>query len=231
MTKALYWEDMYMREFDGTVLHLEGNRVILDRTAFYPRGGGLVSDVGVLGGSPVAEVIKEGGEVIHLVAQPELLKEGQVVHGSIDWPRRYGVMKMHTTAHILCAIVNRETGALITGNQINPDESRIDFNLENFDREKIADYVKAANEAVARGLEVTTSFMKRDEALKVPGLVKLANALPPAVDELRIVQIGDVDTQADGGVHVGNTREIGEIVVSRTENKGKNNRRMYFSLR
>lgn len=231
MTRPLYWENMYMRDFDGTVQHLEGNRVILDQTAFYPRGGGLVSDVGMLGGSPVTEVIKEGGEVIHIVAQPELLKEGQAVHGSIDWARRYGVMKMHTTAHILCAIVNRETGALITGNRINPDESRIDFNLENFDREKIADYTKAANEAAARGLEVSTSFMKREEALRVPGLVKLANALPPAVDVLRIVTIGDVDTQADGGVHVGNTREIGEIVVTKTENKGKNNRRLYFSLR
>jgi Ser-tRNA(Ala) deacylase AlaX len=140
-------------------------------------------------------------------------------------------MKMHTTAHILCAIVNRETGALITGNQISPGESRIDFNLEQFDREKISDYTKAANDVVARGLEVKSYFMNRDEALKMPGLVKLANALPPAVDVLRIVQIGDVDTQADGGVHVGNTREIGEIVVNKAENKGKNNRRLYFSLK
>lgn len=231
MTRPLYWEDMYAREFDGTVVRVEGNRVVLDQTAFYPRGGGLVSDVGVLGGSRVTEVVKEDGEVYHIVDRPELLGVGQRVHGTIDWERRYSVMRMHTTAHILCAIVNRVTGALITGNQISPGESRIDFNLENFDREKIADYVQAANEAAARGLEVKTYFMKRVEALKVPGLVKLANALPPAVDILRIVQIGDVDTQADGGVHVANTREIGEIVVNKTENKGKNNRRMYFSLR
>ena len=127
--------------------------------------------------------------------------------------------------------MNRETGALITGNQISPGESRIDFNLEQFDREKISDYTKAANDVVARGLEVKSYFMNREEALKMPGLVKLANALPPSVDVLRIVQIGDVDTQADGGVHVGNTREIGEIVVNKAENKGKNNRRLYFSLK
>jgi len=222
---------MYMREFDGKVVSAEGNKVILDQTAFYPRGGGLVSDTGVLGGVQVREVIKENGEVCHLVDDSSGFRVGEVVHGSIDWDRRYRVMKMHTTAHIMCAIVNKETGALITGNQISPDESRIDFNLEQFDREKIADYTKAANEVVARGVEVKSYFMNREEALKVPGLVKLANALPPSVDVLRIVQIGDVDTQADGGVHVGNTREIGEIVVNKAENKGKNNRRLYFSLR
>ncbi|MDA4114399.1 MAG: alanyl-tRNA editing protein AlaXM [Thaumarchaeota archaeon] len=231
MTEKLYWRDMYLHEFDGTVVSIEGNRVILDQTAFYPRGGGLVSDTGKLGGAMVTEVIKENEDVIHLVDHPELLKVGVVVHGSIDWDKRYEVMKMHTTAHILCAIVNRETGALITGNQINPGESRIDFNLESFDRERISDYTKAANDVVVRGLEVKSYFMNREEALRMPGLVKLANALPPSVDVLRIVQIGDVDTQADGGVHVGNTREIGEIVIDKAENKGKNNRRLYFSLK
>ncbi len=222
---------MYLRDFEAKVTSAEGNRIILDQTAFYPRGGGLVSDTGMLGGARVTEVVKENGEVIHIVDNPGSLRVGESVHGTIDWDRRYRVMKMHTTAHIMCAIVNRETGALITGNQINPDESRIDFNLEQFDREKISDYTKTANEVVARGLEVKSYFMNREEALRMPGLVKLANALPPSVDVLRIVQIGDVDTQADGGVHVGNTREIGEIVVNKAENKGKNNRRLYFSLR
>jgi Ser-tRNA(Ala) deacylase AlaX len=103
MAKRLFWEDMYMREFDGKVLSVEGNRVVLDQTAFYPRGGGLVSDTGKLGAATVTEVIKENEEVIHVVDHPELLKAGEVVHGSIDWERRYEVMKMHTTAHILCA--------------------------------------------------------------------------------------------------------------------------------
>jgi len=205
--------------------------VVLDQTAFYPRGGGLVSDIGSLGGANVTETVKENEEVFHIVDNPGLFKVGDSVHGTIDWERRYKVMKMHTTAHILCAIVNRETGALITGNQINPDESRIDFNLDQFDREKLSDYVTAANAVVARGVDVRTYFMKREEALATPGLVKLANALPPTVDELRIVQIGDVDTQADGGVHVANTREIGEIVIDKAENKGKSNRRVYFSLK
>jgi misacylated tRNA(Ala) deacylase len=222
---------MYLREFDGRVVSIEGNRVVLDQTAFYPRGGGLVSDIGKLGRANVTEVVKEGEEVFHVVDDPTMMNVGETVHGQIDWDRRYKVMKMHTTAHILCAIVNKETGALITGNQINPDESRIDFNLELFDREKLNDYVATANAVVTRGVDVRSYFMKREEALSTPGLVKLANALPPSVAELRIVQIGDVDTQADGGVHVGNTREIGQIVIDKAENKGKNNRRVYFSLK
>jgi len=220
-----------LHEFDGKVISVEGNRVVLDQTAFYPRGGGLVSDVGKLNGANVTEVVKENEEVFHVVDNPGLFKVGESAHGVLDWERRYRVMKMHTTAHILCAIVNRETGALITGNQINPDESRIDFNLDQFDREKLSDYVAAANAVVTRGVDVRTYFMKREEALATPGLVKLANALPPSVDELRIVQIGDVDTQADGGVHVANTKEIGEIVIDKAENKGKSNRRVYFSLK
>jgi misacylated tRNA(Ala) deacylase len=231
MTRRIYWEDMYAREFDGTVTSVDGNKVILDQTAFYPRGGGLVSDIGRLNGANVIEVVKENEEAVHVVDNPGVFKVGEMVHGAIDWDRRYKVMKMHTTAHILCAIVNRETGALITGNQINPDESRIDFNLEQFDRTKLSDYVAAANAVVDRGIELKTYFMKRDQALATPGLVKLANALPPSVDELRIVQIGDVDTQADGGVHVANTKEIGVITIDRAENKGKSNRRVYFSLK
>lgn len=139
-------------------------------------------------------------------------------------------MRMHTSAHILSSIVNRETGALITGNQITPEESRVDFSLEQFDREKISSYIDQVNNVIKRGIPVTSYFMKREEAAKIPGLVKLANAAPPSVDVLRIVQIGDVDTQADGGVHVMNTKEIGKLIGVRAENKGKNNRRLYFTV-
>ena len=152
------------------------------------------------------------------------------MHGALDWERRFRIMKMHTSAHILSAVVNGETGALITGNQISPDESRVDFNLDNFDRNKMSYYIDKVNEAVARELEVKTYFMKREEALATPGFVKLANAMPPSLDVLRIVEIGDVDTQADGGVHVKNTREIGKVVGLKTENKGKSNRRLYFTV-
>ncbi len=230
MTKRLFWDDMYAREFDAEVVSVQENRVVLDRTAFNPRGGGLVSDTGTLGGATVSEVVKEGEEIFHVMEAPSGHRPGNGVHGVLDWDRRFRIMRMHTSAHILSAVVNRETGALITGNQISPDESRVDFNVDNFDKEKMSYYIERVNEAVKQELEVKTFFMKREEALANPGFVKLANAMPPSLEELRIVQIGDVDTQADGGVHVKNTREIGRVVGLKTENKGKSNRRLYFTV-
>ncbi len=231
MTRKLFWEDMQMKEHDAEVELVDGNRVVLDKTAFNPRGGGLVSDTGRLNGMTVIEVTKEGDNIFHILEAPVDLRVGDGVHGVLDWERRHRIMRMHTTAHILSAVVHGETGALITGNQIGPDESRVDFNLEDFDKGKMNYYIDKVNEAAARGLEVKSFFMKREEALANPGFVKLANAMPPSLAELRIVQIGDVDTQADGGVHVSNTREIGTAVGLRTENKGKSNRRMYFTVR
>ncbi len=219
-----------MREFDAKAESVDGARVVLDQTAFNPRGGGLVSDTGTLGGLKVTEAVKEGEEIVHVLESPPSFGPGVVVHGGLDWERRFRIMRMHTSAHILSAVVNREAGALITGNQISPDESRVDFNLEDFDRGKMSYYIDRVNEAVGRALEVKTYFMKREEALANPGFVKLANAMPPSVEMLRIVEIGDVDTQADGGVHVKNTREIGKVVGLKTENKGKSNRRLYFTV-
>jgi len=221
---------MYTKEFDAVVTSADGFRIALDQTAFNPRGGGLVSDTGTLGGSRVKEVVKEGEEIYHLLDGSDGLTLGTRVHGVLDWERRFRIMRMHTSAHILSAVVNGETGALITGNQISPDESRVDFNLDDFDRGKMSYYIDKVNEAIRRELDVKTFFMRREEALANPGFVKLANAMPPSLDELRIVQIGDVDTQADGGVHVKNTREIGRVVGVKTENKGKSNRRLYFTV-
>jgi misacylated tRNA(Ala) deacylase len=230
MTEKLFWQDAYIRDFEATVISAEGNRLLLDRTAFNPRGGGLVSDLGTIGGQALAEVLKEGDEIFHVLQTPPTFNAGTKVHCVLDWERRHRIMRMHTTAHILSAIVHAESGALITGNQISPDESRIDFGLEQFDKDKMTSYIDKANEVVGKGIEVKSYFMQRDEAMKVPGLVKLANAAPPSVDVLRIVQIGEVDTQADGGVHVKNTKEIGRVVGLRTENKGKSNRRLYFTV-
>ena len=230
MTEKLFWQDAYIKEFDATVTSIEGARLVLDRTAFNPRGGGLVSDLGTVEGQALAEVVKEGDEVFHVFQNPPAISPGTKVHCALDWERRYRIMKMHTTAHILSAVVHGQTSALITGNQISPVESRVDFDLEQFDKEKMSGYIEEVNAVVRRGVEVKSFFMKREEAIKVPGLVKLANAAPPSVETLRIVQIGDVDMQADGGVHVRNTGEIGKVVGLRIENKGRKNRRLYFAV-
>ena len=221
---------MYLADFGANVVSAQRDSVVLDRTAFNPKGGGLVSDTGSINTSRVSEVTKEGEEVIHIVQDASVMKPGDAVRGLLDWERRHRVMRMHTAAHMLSSIVNVETGALITGNQIKPDESRVDFNLDEFDRDRMSYFIDKVNQAAARNLDVTAYFMKREEVLATPGLVKLANAMPPSLEVLRIVKIGDVDTQADGGVHVRNTNEIGRLVGLRTENKGRNNRRLYFAV-
>lgn len=233
MTQTIFLEDCYAKEADAMVTAAEGNKAELDKSIFCYQGGGQPSDQGkITSGSSefaVVDVKKENGKILHYVDKPGL-KAGDAVHCVLDWERRHKLMRYHTAAHILSAIVNKRTGALITGNQIETEQARFDFNLENFDREKMQEYAKEANEAIKRNMVVKMYFLPREEAMKIPGVVKLANALPPHVDRLRIVKIGDVDTQADGGTHVGNTSEIGQIEIIRMDNKGKSNRRVYFKL-
>jgi len=235
MTKALYLEDSYMKEFEATVIKvIDKNYIILDQTAFYPGAGGQPEDHGTLGSKEgvfkVVFVKKTPEGISHEVDRPGL-KEGAVVAGNLDWDRRYKLMRMHTASHIISAIFNKQAGAKITGNQLGVDKSRIDFNLEDFDRELINKYIDMANKESSKGILVETFFLPRDEAMKIPNIVKLAGALPPNVKTLRIVKIGNIDTQADGGTHVKNTIEIGKIELLKLENKGKNNRRAYFTIK
>lgn len=158
------------------------------------------------------------------------LSVGDEVSCELDWPRRHTLMRSHTAGHILSAIMYKSGGILITGNAIDSDRSRFDFSMENFDRGAFQKLIDEANLQIARNLDVSVSTLPREKALKLPGMVKLAGVLPPEVKELRIVKIGDVDEQADGGVHVKNTSEIGKITLISAENKGKSNRRIYFRL-
>ncbi|MBW2985980.1 alanyl-tRNA editing protein [Candidatus Woesearchaeota archaeon] len=234
MTELIYMTDCYAKEVDATVVKVDGKFVVLDKTIFYPQGGGQQTDTGKLvkDGQEYAVVFakKVGPDVSHEVDK-EGLKEGDAVHCVLDWDKRHMLMRMHTAAHILSEIFHKETGALITGNQLKVDKSRIDFSLENFDREKINEYVVKANEIVNQDLPIKIYALPREEAMKIPSVTKLANVLPPAVKELRIVEIVGFDVQADGGTHVNSTKEVGEIEVVSAENKGKNNRRVYFTLK
>ncbi|MCX8179302.1 MAG: alanyl-tRNA editing protein [Candidatus Aenigmarchaeota archaeon] len=225
--KKLFWEDAYLKEFDATVVKVDGNNVWLDQTAFNGRGGGLPGDVGWLNDVRVVDSIKSGDDVIHLVEENSF-KIGDKVHGKLDWEKRYKIMRMHTAAHVLIGVMSRE-GLLVTGNQLGYEESRMDFNMEVLDREKILKYAEEANKIIEKGGEVRIYFMKREEALKDSQLIKMAVAMPPEVNEWRIVDIG-FDRQPDGGVHVKDLKEIGKIRITKFENKGKNNRRLYFSL-
>ncbi|MCX8175325.1 MAG: alanyl-tRNA editing protein AlaXM [Candidatus Micrarchaeota archaeon] len=234
MTRALYLQDSYLKACSAKVtLVLEGNGIALDQTVFYPTGGGQPCDTGRLirGGEefPVVSVAKAGGEIIHRTAKAGL-QAGDEVQCAIDWERRYRLMRMHTAGHVLSAIMYKEAGILITGNQLGVDKTRFDFSMENFDRAAFELLVDEANRQIARNLPVEISFLPRDEAMKIEGAVKLASALPPEIKELRMVRIGDLDYQADGGTHVRNTGEIGKIVFLSAENKGRSNRRITYGL-
>lgn len=233
MTELIYMADCYCKEFDATVVSADGKNVELDRTAFYPVGGGQPTDTGeiICGGEfAVKNVFKKEGKVWHDVDR-EGLKAGDKIHGIIDWERRYKMMRMHTAAHLLSEVFHKESGALITGNQLDVDQSRVDYNLENFDREKINEYFNKANEIIQQDLPVKIYSLKREEALKIPNISKLASFIPPNVPELRIVEIVGFDTQADGGCHVSRLKEIGQIEMVKMENKGKDNRRVYYILK
>ncbi|MBI2661313.1 alanyl-tRNA editing protein [Candidatus Woesearchaeota archaeon] len=232
--QALYMHDSYLKEFEAVVESVKDEKyVVLDKTAFYPKGGGQPNDTGTIikDGQefPIVFVGKFDNKISHEVSVPGL-KAGDKVTGKIDWERRYRLMRMHTTAHLLSAVLHNKSGAMITGGDLDTEKSRIDFSLEDFDRGKLDEYCRLANEIIKNDLPVKVSFMKREEALKIPGMVKLAGALPPEIDEWRIVEIEGVDRQADGGTHVKSLKEIGQIEILKVDNKGKNNRRVYYKV-
>jgi misacylated tRNA(Ala) deacylase len=230
LTKKLYWEQPYSKEFTAKIVGSEGPRVELDQTLFYPRGGGVSCDTGVLAGVKVMETSKDGDTILHTLECPPSFAVGQTVTGRIDWDRRHRLMRMHTAGHLLSALFYSGAKCLITGNQIDVEKSRMDFSLEVFDRTQIEGFVKQANKLIANDALVKSYFLDRSEALKIPDMVKLAEAAPPVEAQLRIVEISGVDRQADGGLHVAQLKEIGRIELLKLENKGKTNRRLYYDV-
>ncbi|MBI4159090.1 alanyl-tRNA editing protein [Candidatus Woesearchaeota archaeon] len=229
----LYLKDSYKKEFEAIVKEVNANKIVLNETYFYASGGGQPSDKGIIIFNnqefKVINVKKENGKIIH-----ELDKEGLKVNDKIrcmiDWNKRYKLMRMHTAAHILSAIIHRETNAMITGNQLDEERTRLDFSVEDFKKELFEKFIEEANEEIKKDHKITIKTISKEEAEKMENLSRLAKGLPPNLKEIRIVKIGSIDEQADGGTHVNSTKEIGKIKLLSIENKGKNNRRMYFSL-
>ncbi|MEK6957410.1 MAG: alanyl-tRNA editing protein [archaeon] len=235
MTQKIYLDDSYSKECDATVLKVtDGKFVVLDKTIFYPQGGGQPSDTGKITFSNAKEYemvfAKQFPEEISHEVSEHGLKEGDKVKCILDWEKRYRYMRMHTSAHILAAVINREIGALITGNQLGEEESRMDFNVPEFDRELLKTFEHKANEAIQKSLEITLAYEEREKALQRPELFRLKDVLPKNIPTLRIVSIGTLDVQADGGTHVHNTKEIGKLKITGFKNKGAENRRIYWKL-
>jgi misacylated tRNA(Ala) deacylase len=230
LMNTLYFDDGYLKEFDATVVVSNDLRVTLDKTAFYPQSGGQPSDTGFLTKDNEEFKIQcvEAPDHVHVLDKLGLI-EGDKVHGIINWERRYRFMRSHTACHILSAIILKQTGAKITGNQIDFSKSRVDFSLESFDKDLMAEYVSLANQVIKEDHQIKTTILKKEEAMKIPDLVRLAMKVPDR-DDIRVVHVEGVDVQACGGTHVRSTGEINGIRLIKAENKGKSNRRVYFEL-
>lgn len=235
MTEALYMKDSYLKKWNAKVVSVKDDKyIVLDKTAFYPKGGGQPWDEGIIikDGEKfkVVYVGKFSGEISHEVDKLGL-REGDAVSCEIDWDRRYTYMRYHTACHLVSNVLYRRADAKITGNQIELDKSRMDFSMEDYSPEKLRAFVDESNEIIKQNLPITIETMSRAAVLDEPELARLAIGLPKNLQEFRIVKIGDIDKQVDGGTHVNNLSEIGEIEMIKTVNKGKNNRRLYFILK
>jgi misacylated tRNA(Ala) deacylase len=236
VTDELYLEDSYVREFEAKVVELSGREVILDRTAFYPGGGGQPPDKGTLGIGPIhANVVdarREGREVVHVLDNPIPDTVGEL-EGNLDWERRYGHMRHHTALHVLSGVIWRNFGAKVTGGQMRSDRARMDFSFpEEWTTGVVGEIERLTNEALAEERPVKIYELPREEALKNPDLIRTqVNLVPERVRVIRIVEIEGLDTQADGGTHVANTGEVGEIEITGHKSKGRQNKRVEFVLR
>ena len=233
-TELLYATDAYLRSFDGMVVEVTPDGVVLDRTAFYATGGGQPHDLGTLtwdsGSAPVTEVRKSGPQVIHrLGGEPPPV--GTSVHGEIDWDRRYALMRHHTALHSMSGVIYQLYGATVTGGQMYPDRARMDFLLPDLSQERLQAIQSRTNELLAQARPVSIRFVPRAEAFQIPDLIRTkVNLIPEGIDTIRVVAIEGIDQQADGGTHVANTREVGQVRIVGSENKGKGNKRLEIVL-
>jgi misacylated tRNA(Ala) deacylase len=234
-TDLLYLRDAYMTEFDATVVDVRDNAIALDRTAFYPTGGGQPNDTGRVDGRHVIDVRKEGELVWHTfegtASAHELPAAGSTVHGTVDWDRRHKLMRTHSALHVLCGVIWNEWRVPVTGGNMEPLAARMDFEFdplpEGFGR-KVEELVNAE---LAADRPIAVSFLPRSTAVMDEDLIRTkVSMIPESVPEIRVVDIVGLDKQADGGTHVRSTGEVGRIRVTKTESKGKGNKRIRLEI-
>ncbi len=234
MAEAVYHTDSYAREFDAVVVAVDGRRVALDRTAFYPNGGGQPNDQGELISDSarwtLSGVRRQEGEIWHEVtSDPPRL--GERLHGVLDWRRRYALMRTHTAMHILCGVIWRDYGASVTGGNMEPCRGRMDFEFEQMRAELVHEIEGKINAEVRAAREVRSAVLPRQQAFEIPDLIRTKiNLLPAEISQVRIVEIVGLDLQADGGTHVANTREVGLLRIVEYKSKGAINKRLVLEL-
>jgi misacylated tRNA(Ala) deacylase len=238
MTELLYQTDAYLKEFDAkiTAVDVENRAIVLDRSVFYPGGGGQPCDFGVLTilgvDFPVTKVKKQGDDVLHFLGGEAVLPVvGSSAHGIIDWERRYKLMRTHTALHILCGTVFRDYGALVTGGDMEPLAGRMDFEFERMQAELVHDIEAAVNVEIANARDLHVKILPREAAFQIPDLIRTKiNLLPEGITQVRTVEIIGLDLQADGGTHVRNTSEVGRVRVTDYKSKGAINKRIYLAI-
>jgi len=236
VSEELFLKDSYIKEFEARVVKLEGREVVLDRTAFYPGGGGQPADKGSLGIGPVhASVVdarREGAEVVHVLdrAIPDTVRD---LKCTLDWERRFAHMRYHTALHALSGVIWRNFEAKVTGGQMRAERARMDFSFPGvWTADVVGKIERLTNGALAEERPVRVYELEREEALGTPDLIRTqVNLVPERVRVIRIVEIEGLDTQADGGTHVANTREVGEMEITGHKSKGRQNKRIEFVLR
>jgi misacylated tRNA(Ala) deacylase len=234
MTELLYHMDSALREFEACVAESVGNGVVLDRTAFYPGGGGQPYDVGWLDVEgerwEVHKVGRKKGRVVHELNREPPPVSTPVV-GVLDWERRYALMRTHTAMHILCGVIWRDYGASVTGGKMKPLRGRMDFEFERMQQELVREIEEKINAEVAAGRPVHVQVLPREEAFQIPDLIRTKiNLLPPQITQVRVVEIEGLDMQADGGTHVLNTAEVGPLRIVDYKSKGRINKRLVVEL-
>lgn len=234
MTELVFHTDAYLREFDANVVAVDGDRVVLDRTAFYARSGGQPSDFGLLRAGAdeyrVMDSKKQGDDVWHQLDRAGL-PIGTTLHGVLDWERRYKLMRTHTALHILCGVIFRDYNAQVTGGDMDPLAARMDFEFDRMSGEFAHEVEERINIEVGAARDVRANVLPRAEAFQIPDLIRTKiNLLPAGIEQVRVVEIVGLDLQADGGTHVANTREVGRIRVVGHESKGKINKRLRIAV-
>lgn len=238
VTTLLYQTDSYLKNNQAIVTQIipEEKAIILDQTVFYPGGGGQPSDSGHLLWKDkrldIQKVKKSGEDVLfYLTAESEIPPIGEVIECQIDWERRYQLMRTHSAMHVLCGVIFRDYGATVTGGDMDPLKGRMDFEFETMHKDLVVSIEEAVNREVEKSLPIRTAILPREEAFKIPDLIRTKiNLLPEGIQYVRVVEIVGLDLQADGGTHVQNTSEIGKIRVVDYKSKGKINKRIYIEL-
>lgn len=238
MTEKVCLVDAYAKELDAKVERINGNELVLDRTIFYPAGGGQPDDKGTVSVNgieyKVTALKKEGDDVVHVLDKPAIAKAGDTAHCRIDWEHRYACMRYHTALHTLDGVIETvyKTG-MITGGQIYPDRARIDIDMPDLSRDKVDEIIAKTNEVASQGHPILIREISAEEAAKETRLARTepGRELLKKLKTVRVVEITGLDVQADGGTHVKDTKELGRIELSNYENKGTRRKRIEIVLR